>query len=846
MDKFPQAIKDVPQWAVCGFKNNGSSDKQPYVWDNELGNMVPLRKDGNERHPPNLHLLMDFESVQQCIKYYNMNGHSLMAGFYLMPSDPFCCIDMDIKTEWDAETIQKAGARYEQIVRSFHSYTEISRSGNGLHLWVYALPQEGKRRDGVEIYTQYRFMICTGNHWNISPLEVAGKPGHESETYIAELLYNMRSQMNGVSLLDGFEMVELTEEEYENDPYAIKDEDLYIKACEASNGNLFRQLWDGRYLNGDVNYDIGERSFPSQSEAEFALVDIIAFYTKYNFQVRRMFYMSKMGDRYFDERRAIHDKVKKPYHLDRMIKRRRMDEQVSNMEREAIMKANIQRTLEQKQKQYEASLPAPAPSEFLATDGNYTIEADGGLDWPPGAAGELARYMFAISLRPVKDIAILSALALLSGVCGKAWNTHTRGGLNNYFILVARSGLGKDAFRSNIQNVLQTVEMFGGKDGTQLFGARSFLDTAHYGSEQALMKSVIVADGAMDRLSFVHYMDEIAKFFKGIAAGYGKAPELEHAMLTLYNQSAFYSRADGFKYSNKENNHAGGRLAAYSLAGECTPDEFYSTVTQDMLSGGFISRLTIWDCDVLRPLENKNAVQPMPEGLLRGLGELITQAVKLHAGTEPCTVKLDHEAGQAYDNLDVEINKLLNGVNGNIETDEVVRQAHNRRAFKILKIACLLAVADNCYNPEVTMRHFEWASTFINTSNERIIKKHKQGLIGSDDINCDRLVLSKIKSLVEKRNGRDQANYPLLTQNFVLTKSDLRAHTINLAAFSKGRSKKEMFENAVRSVIDLGAMQPLSRAELQNPPYTDGISKPFSGTAYRIDLVKVDQLIENM
>ncbi|WP_262762879.1 hypothetical protein, partial [Enterobacter cloacae] len=102
-----------------------------------------------------------------------------------------------------------------------------------------------------------------------------------------------------------------------------------------------------------------------------------------------------------------------------------------------------------------------------------------------------------------------------------------------------------------------------------------------------------------------------------------------------------------------------------------------------------------------------------------------------------------------------------------------------------MKTACLLAVADNCYNPEVTMKHFEWASTFINTSNERIIKKHKEGLIGSDDINCDRLLLSKIKSLIERTNGRDQANYPLLTKNFVLTKTDIRAHTINLAAFSK-------------------------------------------------------------
>lgn len=845
MDKFPQAIKDVPQWAVCGFKNNGSSEKQPYVWDNEVGNMVPLRKDGNDKHPSNLHLLMDFDSVQQCIKYYNMNGHTLMAGFYLMPSDPFCCIDMDIKQEWDAETIQKAGARYEQIVKSFHSYTEVSRSGNGLHLWIYALPQEGKRRDGVEIYTQYRFMICTGQHWDISPLTLSGAPGHESEAYIAELLYNMRSQMNGVSLLESFDMVELTEEEYENDPYSLRDEDLYVKACEAANGALFRQLWDGRFDVADVNYTLGERGFPSQSEAEFALVDILAFYTKYNFQVRRMFYMSKMGDRYFDDRRKHDDKIKKPYHLDRMIKRRRMDEQVSNMEREAIMKANIQRTLEMKAKQYEASLPAPAPSEFLATDGNYTIEDDGGLDWPPGAAGELARYMFSISLRPVKDIAILSALSLLSGICGKAWNTHTNGGLNNYFVLVARSGLGKDAFRSNIQKVLRTVEMFGGKDGTQLFGAGSFIDTASYGSEQALMKSVTVPDGSMERLSFIHYMDEVSKLFKGLATGYGKAPEIAHAMLMMYNLSDFYSRADGFKYSNKENNHAGGRVAAYSFAGECTPDDFYSTMTEDMLSSGFVSRLTIWDCSVQRPLENKNANQQMPEPLLRGLGELITQAVKLHAGTAPCIVRMQPDAMDWYDSLDVEINALLNGVDGNEEKDEVIRQAHSRRAFKTLKIACLLAVADNCYNPEVTMKHFEWASTFINTSNERIIKKHKEGQIGIDGVKREKLVLAKINTLFEKRSGRDQKRYKLLTDNFVYTYSDIRTNTVNLSAFRATKDNVKAFDDTLRALCSLGALKPMGSAELSQPPYCDEEHKPFRGAAYLVAIDKVNELLEN-
>ncbi|AHN84542.1 hypothetical protein 9g_00026 [Enterobacteria phage 9g] len=39
LELFPQEIKQYEQWAVCGFHPGTSSEKQPYVWDDDLGDM---------------------------------------------------------------------------------------------------------------------------------------------------------------------------------------------------------------------------------------------------------------------------------------------------------------------------------------------------------------------------------------------------------------------------------------------------------------------------------------------------------------------------------------------------------------------------------------------------------------------------------------------------------------------------------------------------------------------------------------------------------------------------------------------------------------------------------------
>jgi primase-polymerase (primpol)-like protein len=62
-------------------------------------------------------------------------------------------------------------------------------------------------------------------------------------------------------------------------PETAPDEDIRHGASAAANGDKFDKLWLGNW-QGD---------YPSQSEADFVLVDIIAFYTQNRAQIARMF-----------------------------------------------------------------------------------------------------------------------------------------------------------------------------------------------------------------------------------------------------------------------------------------------------------------------------------------------------------------------------------------------------------------------------------------------------------------------------------------------------------------------------------------------------------------------------
>jgi primase-polymerase (primpol)-like protein len=198
-------------------------------------------------------------------------------GFVFTKSDPYCGVDIDGNTE------ASLGSR---TIETLSSYSETSPSGKGVHIITAArLDGAGRRRNGIELYDQGRFFTFTGKRIN--------NYGIETRQYEISQLYDSLGRKE-----------QLTAEHFADKPETKSDSDIIALANAAYNGAKFRDLWDG---NWQIHY--GNRS---QSEADLALVNIIAFYSDNRAQIARMFRSSALGQR---------DKAKRSDYVSWMIRR---------------------------------------------------------------------------------------------------------------------------------------------------------------------------------------------------------------------------------------------------------------------------------------------------------------------------------------------------------------------------------------------------------------------------------------------------------------------------------------------------------------------------------------------
>jgi primase-polymerase (primpol)-like protein len=90
-------------------------------------------------------------------------------GFEFMAQDSIVFIDIDLYKISDPETRTKS----EKWVEHLGTYTELSTSGRGLHLIAQLDGNLGNsKHDWLEIYTDHRFGIITGNAPSVHPVRV--------------------------------------------------------------------------------------------------------------------------------------------------------------------------------------------------------------------------------------------------------------------------------------------------------------------------------------------------------------------------------------------------------------------------------------------------------------------------------------------------------------------------------------------------------------------------------------------------------------------------------------------------------------------------------------------------
>ncbi|WP_334063388.1 phage NrS-1 polymerase family protein [Alteromonas genovensis] len=254
--KIPQELRNRAQWCLAG------DDKRPLQLNRTNASTIDPRT------------WSTFDAV-----YAKALEYGLGMGYVLSKLDPFTCIDLDIKTNSSDEHKN----RVHKIVNEFASFTERSVSGNGYHIWLKGNVEQGRKKDGVEVYSSERFIVCTGNIEKNFPIE-------NRQPLLASLYYQMSPEK---------EEAELPPDQ----PQVQSDDEILQKAFNSENKDKFISHWN-------ANWDqIGHQD---HSTADMSLLQMLAFYTPNNEQLTRLFLMSKLGMR---------DKAKRQDYLPRTIKR---------------------------------------------------------------------------------------------------------------------------------------------------------------------------------------------------------------------------------------------------------------------------------------------------------------------------------------------------------------------------------------------------------------------------------------------------------------------------------------------------------------------------------------------
>jgi hypothetical protein len=97
------------------------------------------------------------------------SGHFDGLAFIFTEDDPYCGIDLDgCRDPMSSEIAPTKKAIIEEV----ESYSEVSTSGTGIHIIARASVPEGRKVDGIEIYSSRRCFVMTGQHLEGMPLTI--------------------------------------------------------------------------------------------------------------------------------------------------------------------------------------------------------------------------------------------------------------------------------------------------------------------------------------------------------------------------------------------------------------------------------------------------------------------------------------------------------------------------------------------------------------------------------------------------------------------------------------------------------------------------------------------------
>jgi len=604
----------------------------------------------------------------------------------------FIGIDMDW-TEDPAELANQIRI-YESVV----SYTERSLSGKGVHIICHGSIPHALKRGKVEIYDRARFFIMTGDH-------IAGRP---TEVLDCNDIVNTIIEHADAGRAPAL---------HHSEPEKASDRSVYDTCLSYSNGKHFKELWDGHW----------EPRYPSQSEADFALMNMIAFVSRNNEQCSRLFRTSALGQR---------EKAQRDDHMDRML--------------------GTIRAEQNPQVDFSNFTPPPPPKkiEHLETE----------FKFPDGLVGEISQYILDTSAKPIPQVALSGGLGLVCGIAGRTYNISDTG-LNLYLLCVAKTAVGKEGAKQGMRRLIREVSK-------KLPAAAQFVGPSRFASGQALVKSL---EG---RPCMVSPMGEFGGTLKSICSPRATSSETmwRDLFLELFNQSGPSDVLGEMVYSDTGKNTKAIVSPAFSIVADATATSIFENLSETTVEIGLVPRFTLIEVPDFRPYTNPNRGLPPSVELVGRVEELALRCLSMGANSSRQPITMTPGAEEMLTLFDREIDDRINA-----QQDDIFRMLWSRSFIKAVRMAGALAVGMDVNNPQVTEVEATWALDLARRDVQSMSRRFGDGVGGGDSEQVARLRTIIINTLKAPKSPRK------MKEKNVVSHGDISPRAYAIACFKDDR-----------------------------------------------------------
>jgi len=772
LHKIPDEMKAYDQWIVWRYEQStkGKPTKVPYS--------VKTCRKASVTDPA---AWSTFDDMFQALQTGNWAG----AGFVFSTNDPFCGIDLDVSEGGRATDIQQF------TITKLASYAELSPSGRGAHIIVRGEVPKGRNNQelGIEVYSSGRFFTMTGNAINTLNIEPR-----------QSILKELWEEIGGV--FDGDETIH----EIVN-PTAIDDATLIERICGSGRNKAYFEWtaafnWSEAYrsvlgaaclFSSDstqimrviMGSGLVRRAPAHGNEARSRRVTRL-WATEYNYASRQGDF--ERGDAGYRIWSTQHFKGgTRDQYNETML---RVADSVGYIIKEFNEKFIVQAHEGAAQARQaigmvgSGELPVPLRKAGLLTDSDLIGAC------PVGNFTSILDEIKVRTRNPSHIMATWALLGFVSGSVGRAYVTEDGSGINNFYILAAKSNTGKTQHWSSLMRMIKqtapnlTASIFGGEASSPQ----------------------IIAKEAQNKPSMVLRLPDAGTWLQGVISEHNPVQkQLSSALLNIY-ESAGDGEAWHIPKSIRAKEDKNDTIDEFnmSIVMDTTP-QYLTEFDLSHFTSGLLSRFLIVHgderiADLQKP--NKGAYPQEFRTLFETMFTIYNQHSRPTTTGDAGSMGVPNRVVVGYDDSIAEymwgIEQEINSIAQQIHDGK--RPEHHTTSSRVVlnakRIAATVAIIERPTAPIITKEIYDWSLRFTMSSVTSIIRMFDSGEMGSLEGKQERSIIDFIEKSIVKH-----PNKPWVTL------SELGGYVDKLSPFTSGkwdkpsearnRKLKDMYERGI-------------------------------------------------